>query len=221
MFETYLVSGTSVVSRIAKGGYSLAFVANGGELAGEAVPYVDGLSMATVTPPKAGEVFMDVVYAGSKYVFLSRFHNLGPYFNHYRVGLRYASPGGVANMQQMHVYDTWQLFHAYGRFGGLDPICLYRTNSGNGVAVSWVETDQDNPAPDLLGHLFTLKIDSEGATSYTGFCSLDDSEQMRYAAGAGISGYEIHNEAINKSLVVSSSHAMEHGLAVIELMDHK
>ena len=190
VFETYLVSGTSVVSRIAKGGYSLAFVANDGELAGEAVPYVDGLSMATVTPPKAGEVFMDVVYAGSKYVFLSRFHNLGPYFNHYRVGLRYASPGYVANMQQMHVYDTWQLFHTYGRFGGLDPICLYRTNSGNGVAVSWVETDQDNPAPDLFGHLFTLKIDSEGATSFKGYYSTDDAVYTKIKdAGFGILSY--------------------------------
>lgn len=178
-FYTYPIANTTELTHIARGGYSLAFIADGGDCAGEAVPAGTALSLAKVTPPKIGEVFMDVVFAGGKYVFLSRFHNIGVYYNRYRIGLRYAAPGWVADMQTMHVYDTWELFFNYGWFAGLEPVHLCKTNSGNGVAVSWVETDPSNPAPSFFGHLFVLKIDSEGAMGFKGYYSADSAVYTR------------------------------------------
>lgn len=174
-FETYPVIGTSEVSRIATNGAVLAYVAHDGALAGDATLLPGNvLHVVKVTPPKPGEVFMDVVFAESKFVFLSRFQNLGSYYNRHRIGLRYVSPLLTDGMHTMHVYDTWMLFHSDGWFAGLDPIYLSKTNSGNGVAVSWIETDQNNPDPGFIGHLFVLKVDSEGATSFSGYYSTDD-----------------------------------------------
>ncbi len=180
-FYTYPINGTNKVTSIAAGGGSVAFITGDGGYAVEAVPLNnDTLSLTKVTPPfNANEVFMDVAYAGGKHVFLSRFDIPNSMYHRYRIGLRYVSPGDIANMQTMHVYDTWQLFYSNGWFAGLEPVHICATNSGDGVAVSWVETDENNPDPSYIGHLFTLKIDSEGATTFYGFHTTDNAVYTR------------------------------------------
>lgn len=175
-FYTYPINGTSKVSSIAAGGGSVAFIADDGVYAAEAVPLNDSaLSLTKVTPPfNANEVFMDVTYTGNKHVFLSRFDIPNSYYRRYRIGLRYVSPGDIANMQTMHVYDIWTLLGPFGMFNGLDPVHICATNSGDGVAVAWLETNEENPYPEYMGHLFALKIDSEGSIPFWGFYSSDD-----------------------------------------------